>query len=121
MLFVLARNGPVRHSFPKPKGVIAAKLKRQADGVDRRYQALTAREMELQEALTLQLTNRNMDNLLQFRETVAAGLNNPTPEDKQRFLEILQVTVTVTNGIAIVTCRLGGIPLQLRLTEFNKS
>ena len=74
---------------------------------DRRYQALTARKLELQEALSHELTERNIDNLLQFRETVALGLGNPTPEERRLWLELLQTKVAVTNGVAVVTCRLG--------------
>src|SRR5258705_4120738 len=91
---------------------IAAKLDHQANEIGRRYRALTACKLELQETLTLELTDHNIDDLLQFRETVAAGLQNSAPDDKRRWLEILQVKVTVKNSIAVVSCRLGGNPLQ---------
>ena len=109
----------VARTLPKAKGIIAEKLKQQADEVDRRYRAFVTRITELEESLSYQLTDQNIDYLLQFRETVALGLRNPTLEDNRRWLEILQVSVTVTNGIAVVTCRLGGNPLQLRVTEVN--
>lgn len=111
----------IARATPKAKGIIAVKLEQQADEVDRRYQALTTRIMELQEALTFELTDCNIDGLLQFRETVAAGLQNPTFEDRRRWLEVLQATATVTNGIAVISCRLSGEPLQYRLTEFRNS
>lgn len=63
---------------------------------------------ELQEALASGLTERNITNLIRFRETVTIGLEHPTNEDKRCWLEILQTKVTVTNGIAVITCRLGG-------------
>jgi hypothetical protein len=102
---------------PRAKGIIAAKLQQQADEVDRRYQALTARKIELEEGLAFELTDNTIDDLLSFRETVAVGLENPTSEDKRRWLEILQVTVTVQNGIAVVTCRFGGTQLKYDLIE----
>jgi len=109
----------IARATTKAKGIIAKKLEQQADEVDRRYEALTARKIELQEALDVELTESNIDDLLQFRETVAAGLQNPTFEDKRRWLEILQVTVTVMNRIAIVTCRLSGKPFRHHLTEYK--
>jgi hypothetical protein len=48
------------------------------------------------------------------------GIENPTLDDRRRWLDILQTTVTVTNGIAVVTCRLGGNPLSYNLFEINK-
>jgi hypothetical protein len=52
---------------------------------------------------------------MQFREIVAAGLSNPTFEDKRRWLEILQVTVTVKNRQAVIACRLPVDPLTVDL------
>jgi hypothetical protein len=37
----------IAQATPKAKGIIAKKLERQGDEVDRRYQALTARQTEL--------------------------------------------------------------------------
>jgi len=111
----------IARATPRAKGIIAAKLEQQAGEVDKRYQALTTRQSELQEALAFELTDRSIDNILQFRETVAAGLQNPSPEDKRQWLEILQVIVTVKKGSAVVSCRLGGKPLQYRLIDVNTS
>jgi site-specific DNA recombinase len=105
----------------KVKGIVSEKLEKQSDEVNRRYQALQARKMELQETLAVELTENTIDYLLQFRETVAMGLENPTNEDRRRWLEILQTKVTVTNGIAVITCRLGGKPLEYSLFEYNIS
>ena len=81
---------------------------------------MTARKMELQETLASELTERSIDNILQFRENVAEGLRNPTLEDKPRRLEIAQVTVRVTNSTPIISCRLGNNPLMCNLFEINK-
>ena len=105
----------------KVKGIVSEKLEKQSDEVNRRYQALQARKIELQEALEVELTENTIGYLLQFRETVAMGLENPTNEDRRRWLEILQTKVTVTNGIAVITCRLGGKPLEYSLFEYNIS
>jgi hypothetical protein len=76
---------------------------------------LQARKGKLQEDFKLELMDRSKDNLLQFHETVALGLNNLTFEDGRRWLEIMQTKVTVTNGIAVVTCRLGGDAVKFDL------
>src|SRR5215207_22742 len=57
----------------KAEGLIAAKLERQGDEVNKRYEALTRRKSELQEALAIELTDNMISNLLRFREVVALG------------------------------------------------
>jgi len=49
-------------------------IEQQGDEINRLCQALSARKMELQEALSVELTKSSIESLLQFRETVAAGL-----------------------------------------------
>jgi site-specific DNA recombinase len=90
------------------EGIVWKKLRAQSDEVNRRYQVLEERKAKLEEELRLELTDSTIDDLLQFRETVAVGLNNPTPEECRLWLELLQTKVIVTNGIALVTCRLSG-------------
>jgi len=107
----------VARAIIKTKGLVAAKLEQQALEIDRRYQALQERRAKLESALKFELTDRNIENLMQFRETVAAGLENPTFEDKRRWLEILQVTVTVTDRKAVISCRLPVDPLTIDLAE----
>lgn len=101
----------------KVKGLVGERLQRQADEVDRRYQALTRRKSELQDSISGELTENTINNLLQFREAVALGLENPTFDDRRRWLEILQTRVTVTNGKAVITCRLGGRPIEYNLLK----
>ena len=103
------------------KGIVGKKLEQQSEEVDKRYHALMQHKSQLQEALAVELTEDTIDNLLHFRKTVDLGLENPTFEDRRRWLEILQVTVTVTGGIAVVACRLGGDPLNYNLFEVDKS
>ena len=103
------------------KGIVSAKLQQQEDEVNRRYEALTKRKSILEESLAVELTENVIRNLLRYREAVAIGLENPTFEDRRRWLEILQTTATVTNGIAVITCRLGGEPLEYNLFETGTS
>jgi len=111
----------IAREIRKTKGIIHDKLEQQCEEVERRYQALTARKNELQEALAVELTEETIEDLLRFREDVALGLENPTSGDRRRWLEILQTTVTITDGIALISCRLGGKPREYRLTEYNIS
>ena len=57
-----------------------------------------------------------IDDLLEFRRAVSEGLNDPTPEERRLWLELLQTQVTVTAGLATVTCRLDGGALQVELS-----
>jgi len=111
----------IAREIRKTKGIIRDRLEQQGEEVDQRYLALTKRKNDLQEALAVELTDQTIDNILRFRDAVALGLENPTSEDRRRWLEILQANVTVTNGIAVITCRFGGKPLEYRLTEYNIS
>lgn len=43
---------------------------------------------------------------MRFRETVVVGLQNPTFDDKRRWLEILRVKVTVANSKFVISWRL---------------
>ena len=76
---------------------------------------MSARKIELQETLALELTDQTINNLLQFRETVAVGLENPTFEDKRLWLELLQVSVTVENQKAVIRCRISSKPFTFNL------
>lgn len=109
----------IAEAAKKVKGIVGAKLERQAEEVEKRYQALTKHKAELQDDLSVELTENTIGNLLQFREAVALGLENPTFEDRRRWLQILQMRVTVTNGIAVVTCRLEVQPLEYNLFELQ--
>jgi hypothetical protein len=99
----------------KVTGIVALKLEKQSDEVNRRYQALQTRKVELQEELKLELTEHNIDNLMQFREAVAFGLGDPTFTERRQWLELLQVAVTVTSQTAIITCRISSQAVSFSL------
>lgn len=98
----------VAETLKKVKGIIGKKLQAQADEIDRRYQALEARKAKLEGELKSELTDATIDDLIQFREAVAVGLNSATHEERREWLEALQTRVTVSDGIVVVTCRLVG-------------
>jgi hypothetical protein len=103
------------------KGIVGKKLQQRSEEVDRRYQPLEARKAKLQEEPELELTDGTINVFLRFRENVAVGMDNPTCEDRRRWLEILQTTVTIAGGLAVVTCRLGGEPLQYHIMSSASS
>ena len=111
----------IAHATSKAKGIIASKLQQQGDEVDRRYQALITRKTELQDALMYELTDRNIDDFLQYRETVATGLQNPTSEDMQTWLDILHVVVSVKDRQTIVSCRISSEPFTFSIDNPNGS
>ena len=92
-------------AFTKTKGLVASCLEQQALEMDRRYQDLSVHKLELQEALKLEMTDRMVANLMQFREVVAERLANPTFAEKHRWLGLLQVRVTVSDGQAVTSYR----------------
>lgn len=105
----------VAATLKKVKGIVGEKLQVQSDEIDRRYQVLQVRKKKLEEELKSELTDTTIADLLQFREAVAVGLNNPTHEERRLWLELLQTRVTVTNEIAVVTCRLSGEEAEFEL------
>jgi hypothetical protein len=54
---------------------------------------------------------------MQFRADVIVGLKHPTLEDKRRYLELLQVRVTVKDGQAVIRCALPIDAIEVNLTS----
>jgi site-specific DNA recombinase len=107
----------IARASTKAQGIMATKLERQGDEVNKRYDAFSKRKSELENAMAVELTDDVINDLLKFREAVARGIENPTFDDRRYWLDMLQATVTVTDGIAVVNCRLGGTPLRYNLFE----
>jgi hypothetical protein len=109
----------IAHARRKVKGIVGERLQKQEDEVNQRYEALLKRKSDLQESLAVELTDNTIRNLLKYRKVVALGLENPTFEDRRRWLEILQTTVTITKGKAVITCRLEVEPQEYNLFELQ--
>jgi hypothetical protein len=62
-----------------------------------------------------QFDDEALARALQFRADVIAGLKNPTFDDKRLYLEMLQVSVTVKDGRAVVRCALPIDPVEVDL------
>ena len=103
----------------KTKGVVAARLEKQIEEIDRRFQALQERKSELENNINKHyLTDNKILDLLEFRKIVAEGLQNPTFEDRRHWLEILMVEALIKNGKLEITCRL---PDDSYIVDLNAS
>ena len=58
--------------------------------------------MELEAA---EFTDESITDFMQFAETVIEGLNDPTFEQKRRWLGYLKVKIAVADKVATISCR----------------
>lgn len=94
-------------ALAKASGVVGQTLEAQIQEVNARYDALCKRRDELKAELSAQrMSNEAIEEAMQFREDVAAGMDNPDFETKRRILELLKVEVKVKDG----KCRVGFRP-----------
>jgi site-specific DNA recombinase len=99
------------------EGVVRRKLDMQVKEVDARYNALIKRRDELQAELNApDLKEEHIAAALQFREHVLVGMENPSPEDKRRVLEMLGVEVKVLARTIWVSLRVESDPKVIPLS-----
>lgn len=99
------------------RGIVLQKAQRDVDEINARYDTLCQRRENLLSDLRERtLTDETITDLLTFRETVEAGLTDPTPEDLQQWYRILRVQVLIKERKAIITCRLTTEPSSTHLT-----
>ena len=86
---------------------------------DDRHAKLTAERdrllAELQAAS--QFTAEALARAMQFRADIIEGLKHPTFEDKRRYLELLQVQVTIKDGKAVICRALPVEPIEADLSS----
>lgn len=93
----------IAQALRKAKGAVATSLERQQDECNKKYDALTKRRDELQAELSQRtLTDEAIDETLQFRADVAAGLREPTNDDVRFYYRQLNVRVTVNGDVVTV-------------------
>lgn len=93
----------IAQALRKAKGAVAASLERQQDECNKKYDALTKRRDELQAELAQRtLTDEAIDETLQFRADVAAGLREPTSDDLRFYYRQLNVRVMVDGDVVTV-------------------
>jgi site-specific DNA recombinase len=86
-------------------GVVGDKLQADINQINQRHAELSAERDALQAAVNARLlTDEDIAAALQFREDTIEGLQNPTFDDMRRMLEILQVKITVKDGIVTLAC-----------------
>jgi hypothetical protein len=65
------------------------------------------RKIELEGSIVAGVVSlRDIRDMVDFRGRVEDGLNNPTPKDKRRWLELLRTRIDVKDNKAVVTCSL---------------
>ncbi|CAG0936306.1 hypothetical protein TFLX_05174 [Thermoflexales bacterium] len=104
-------------ALKKAKGLVLATLQAEMDGIDDRYAKLTTERDRLSAELQAgtQFDDEALAQALRFRADMIAGLKSPTFDDKRLYLEMLQVSVRVKDGRAIVQCALPIDPVELDL------
>jgi hypothetical protein len=98
--------------------LVLEKLQASMDSLDERYTKLTTERDRLIADLGAgsQLSDEPLAWALQFCADIVDGLYNPTFDDKQLYLELLQVAVTVKGGRAIIRCTLPIEPCEVDLS-----
>ena len=86
------------------RGRVGERIQKQMDDCNARIAELTTRRQKIVAKLgERQFTDDAITELLQLGEDIRAGLDNPTFDDKRRYLELLKAKVTVTQGVVCVT------------------
>ncbi len=100
--------------------LVATRLQAQAQEVDDRHAKLLVRR----DALTSEIERATISDediavLAQYRADALAGLENPTPQLKRHWLELLKVRVKIIDGRAELICLISqdGVPRILELKE----
>ncbi len=91
----------------RAKGKIADKLEKDQDEVNARYTKLCQERDNLIADLEQKiLTDKEIADMLQYREDAISGFKTPTFEDKRYYLEQLRIQVVIKGEEATYTCRL---------------
>ena len=100
----------------EPEGVVRRALKTDIKTVEARHKELTIKRDNLAAELNARhLTDERIQAAMRFRESVIAGMQNPTLEDKRKTLEMLGVSITVKDKQAWVSCVISPDPKSIEL------
>jgi len=98
-------------------GLMSRTIGEKIADLEKTYEKITrGRDTLLAELESRLLSSEDIRSMLQFREDVLAGMQNPTFEDKRQVLELLQMDVAVRGKQATVKCRL---PIGERMFEIG--
>jgi site-specific DNA recombinase len=95
-------------------------IEQKAVELEKQYASLEQERDELESALNAKaLTDEEVTAALKFREDVMTGMLNPTFEDKRFVLEVLRVSVVMTDMQGVLNCIIpvGNIPIDLRTDD----
>ncbi len=100
-------------------GIRYKKLEAEGLQIEARHTDLIQRRETLQAEIETQaITDENITNLVQFGQRVKLGLENPTFEQKRRWLEWLRTEITISHAKGVITCRLPVEPYSFDLNPF---
>lgn len=90
----------------KPDSIRYQKADRDGQEIEARYNKLAERRAELEAELSAQvISDEDIADLVQFRADAEAGLDDPTPQQKRHWLELLRVKVKMIDDYTgVVTC-----------------
>jgi hypothetical protein len=106
-----AEADDIARSLKKAKGQVSISLVCDMHQVNQQYADLENERGALLAASNMKiLSDDEIKTLLEYRRDTLEGLAHPTPADKRRMFEILRVAVVVTDGQAVVSCRISVDP-----------
>jgi site-specific DNA recombinase len=92
----------------KDKAVVTNVLQSKAAEIDQRFAQLTARrETLLSEMQQEQISDRDIDSMVEFSYDVVRGLADPTPQQRRHWLELLRMKITIANKVVTIKCAIG--------------
>ena len=104
----------------KGSKLVTVRLQAQAQEIDARYTKLNTRRDKLNAEINkATISDEDITSLAQFGEDAREGLDNPTPQQKQHWLELLKVRVEVKDGKVYMACLISqdGVLRVLELKE----
>ena len=92
-------------SLKKASGIVLTKLENEMTRINNEHVKLTAKRQEIEREIQgVELSDDQIESLMQFRDRVLVGLEHATPEEKRQIYKILQVKVLIKNHQVKVSC-----------------
>ena len=105
----------IGQALKRATGLVAKSLEQNMNEVNLRYEALCHRREELKGELKVtRLTDRAIQELVEFAQDVFVGIQNADFQTKRRNLEMLKAHVQVENGKFKIDCLAGEITGEIR-------
>ena len=100
-------------ALTKARGIVAKTLEDKMTALNERYDRLTARQAELEAALTQKLTDEGITAAIRFAHDVERGLETASTEHKRRILDLFDTQIKVKDGRVFLTHSVQSEPIEL--------